>query len=1052
MRFPQIAVAFLLVVVLTAFPLLAQSPNGTINGLVLDPSNRTIAGADILAINDVTGVKYSSRTNGEGIYVVPNLPPGPYRLQVSKVGFKTLIKPDIVLNVQDALSINFTLPVGAIFETLTVEGGAPLVNTESAAVSTVIDRNFVESLPLNGRSFNTLLQLTPGVVIAPSSAAAPGQFSVAGQRTDANNFTVDGVSANFGVGLGPNLGQSGTGSTQAFSALGGTSSLVSVDALQEFRTETSSFAPEFGRSPGGQVILTTRSGTNTLHGGIFDYLRNTIMDANNWFNDAAIPPTAKAPEHHNDFGAFVGGPIRKDKTFFFLSYEGARLAQPQSTVIQVPSLFARSSAPAALLPFVNTYPQPNGSPASPTAYTAPFTGSYSNSATLDAGSVRIDHTLNDRFTFFGRYDYAPSQTVSRVSILSNLQTIDVNTQTLTLGVNMLFSPRLANSIRGNYSTQRSNLSYGLDSFGGAVPIGASSLLATLPSGQNLAYFQDFDTGFYQLGSGGRNSTRQLNFTDDLILATGTHQLKFGGDYRALFLDVTPYQNEPLYLVFSTQGFLSTGSTDFFFTQTNFPSQFVTHALSIYGQDSWKMTPRLTLTYGVRWELSPPPSPRGSTSLTAWQNVNNPPEIGIAPKGTPLWATTYDNFAPRVGLAYALNAKGDYILRAGAGIFYDVGTGRSADLSFSFPNSFAIQAPNASLPIANLTPYLPPVSLDPPYGSVITAFSPNLKLPRSYQWNIALEKSFGGKQVVSATYVGQAGRRLLRQQVLPVPNTNFLEPFELTLNDALSNYHALQVQYRRPLASGLQVLLNYTWSHSFDNASDDVALALANSVISGASDYSSSGFDVRQSFSGAINYNIPAAAKRGLLGRVTRNWSLDTVIVARTGFPFNALVAAPSALGGVGYTRPDLVSGQPIYLYGAQCVQAFGPTSQGGNGVLMSGQSCPGGKGLNPNAFLIPTSARQGTEGRNDIAGFGLTQVDLSIGRKFALTERISLQFRADAFNVVNHPNFANPFPQIDAGPANLLSRQMLNQGLGGLNPLFQEGGPRSLQLSLKMTF
>jgi hypothetical protein len=1051
MRFPRVPflVVGLLLLVLRA---LGQSPNGNINGLVLDPSSQLIVGAEVIAVNDLTGVQYPTKTNSEGVYVLPNLPPGPYRIQVSKVGFKTIIKPDITLNVQDALSINFTLPIGAVLETVTITGGAPLVNTENAAVSTVIDRNFVENLPLNGRSFNTLLQLTPGVVIAPSSAGSPGQFSIAGQRTDANNFTVDGVSANFGVGLGPNLGQSGTGSAQAFSALGGTSSLVSVDALQEFRTETSSFAPEFGRSPGGQVILTTRSGTNVFHGGVFDYLRNTVMDANNWFNDAAIPQTPKAPEHHNDFGGFLGGPIWKNKAFFFLSYEGARLAQPQSMVIQVPSEFARSSASAALLPFLDTYPQPNGQPSSPTSYTAPFTGSYSNSSTLDAGSARIDYTLSNRFTLFGRYDYAPSQTVSRVSILSNLQTTAVNTQTLTLGLNMLFSSRLANSVRGNYSVQRSDLSYKLDSFGGAVPISSSLLLPGFSPADNLSYFQDFDTGYYLLGSGGRNSTKQLNFTDDVILSTGTHQLKFGGDYRALFLNVNPYQNEPLYLVLSTQGFLTSGSTDFFFTQTNFPSEFLTQAFSTYAQDTWKVTPRLTMTYGIRWELNPAPSARGKTSLAAWENVTNPPDISIAPPGTPLWATTYSNFAPRVGVAYALTAKGDYILRAGAGIFYDIGNSHSADLSFSFPNSFAIVAPNTSLPVANLTPFLPPISLEPPYGSVITAFSPDLRLPRSYQWNVALEKSFGTKQVISATYVGQAGRRLLRQEVLTAPNNNFLYPFELTLSNSFSNYEALEMQYRRPLASGLQALLNYTWSHSLDNASDDIALALSNTIISGARDYSSSGFDVRHSFSGAISYELPAVAKSGPIARATRNWSLDTVIVARTGFPYNALIATPTALGGVGYTRPDLVPGQPLYVYGAQCAQVFGPTAQGGNGVLMAGQVCPGGKGLNPNAFSIPASARQGTEGRNDIPGFDLVQVDLSLARKFGITERINLQFRADAFNVLNHPNFANPFPQVDAGPANLLSRQMLNQGLGGLNPLFQEGGPRSLQLSLKLTF
>jgi hypothetical protein len=227
----------------------AQSPNGTVSGIVLDPSGGVIVGADVLVINDGTGVQYAGKANNEGFYVVPNIPAGTYRIQVSNSGFKTIIKPDIVIHVLDAVAINFTLPIGASSEIVTVEGGAPLINTQDAAVSTVIDRDFVESLPLNGRSFNTLLQLTPGVVIAPTSTYSPGQFSIAGQRTSANSFLVDGVSANFGVPPQTSVGISG-GAAQAFSALGGTSSLVSVEALQEFRVETSSFAPEFGRSPG----------------------------------------------------------------------------------------------------------------------------------------------------------------------------------------------------------------------------------------------------------------------------------------------------------------------------------------------------------------------------------------------------------------------------------------------------------------------------------------------------------------------------------------------------------------------------------------------------------------------------------------------------------------------------------------------------------------------------------------------------------------------------------------------------------------------------------
>src|SRR5579859_5640699 len=443
-----------------AYSSAAQSPTGTISGIVTDPTGATIPSAEVIVVNDATRVQVSGKTNGEGIYVVPNLPPGNYRVQVSKIGFKTIIKQDIVVNVQDALAINFALPLGAMSEVVTVTGGAPLVNAESGSVSTVIDRQFVENLPLNGRSFNTLLQLTPGVVIAPSNANNPGQFSVAGQRTSANYFSVDGVSANFGVGL--SLSGNGTGAGQAFSVLGGTSSLVSVEALQEFRVETSSFAPEFGHAPGGQVLLTTRSGTNSLHGGIYEYFRNDVMDANDWFgNQARI---TKAAERHNDFGGFLGGPIFKDKTFFFFSYEGARLELPQTEVTEVPSEFARTTAATQLAPYLNAFPVPNDRTITPGVYTSQFTGDFSNSATLNATSIRFDHRINSYSSIFGRYNYAPSETVQRPAggtassaVLSNLSPASENTQTLTLGFDMAASSRVANALRANYSTQNASL-------------------------------------------------------------------------------------------------------------------------------------------------------------------------------------------------------------------------------------------------------------------------------------------------------------------------------------------------------------------------------------------------------------------------------------------------------------------------------------------------------------------------------------------------------------------------------------------------------------------
>ena len=1028
MRFPRCIIVFFVVVAL-ALPLAGQSPNGSISGIVLDTSNRAIAEADILAVNDLTGVTSSGKTNAEGIYVLRNLRPGPYRLQVGKTGFKTLIKPDIILNIQDALFINFTLPVGAALELVTVHGGAPLVNTESASVSTVVDRNFVESLPLNGRSFNTLLELTPGVTIAPTNASSPGQYSIAGQRTDANNFTIDGVSANFGVQANATgfPGQSGTGTAQAFSALGGTSTLVSVEALQEFRVETSSFAPEFGKTPGGQVVLTTRGGTNDFHGGVYEYFRNDALDANDWFaNNAGLP---RPPEKHNDFGGFLGGPLHKDKAFFFLSYEGARLRLPRTQAIQVPSPYARSIANSAIAPFLNAYPEPMDTSIVPGVYTTPFTGDFSNTATLNAVSLRIDHRISSGLSYFARYDYAPSNFDQRLNSLSTSQKTVSDVQTATVGLNTLIKPTLLNEIRWNFSTQNSKTLSSLDSFGGAVPPSANLLLGPFSPSENAGGFYSFDVGFYSQGPIARDRTRQFELADDLSFTSGTHQLKFGGDYRAILLDHNAFQHSITYETPDVQTLLTTGAVSIVSVTAN-PANLLTQSFSVYAQDLWKPKPRIAVTYGIRWELAPAPSARDMTKLASWANLGTPQNISLAPFGTPLWKTTYSNFAPRVGIAYRLTERGDFVVRAGAGIFYDLGVGASANVAGYFPNSASQIYNGVSLPVNDLSPYIPAISLNPPY-STAWAFDSNLRLPRSYEWNLAIEKSFAAKQSISATYVGQSGKRLLRQEALWMPNVNFAGDFLLTGNNANSSYQALQLQYRHPLSDRFQAVLGYTWAHSLDNASNDVVAGLSNAVISGTSDYASSDFDVRHSVSGAVTFQVPQAKGTGLHWLLSE-WTIDTIVVARSGFPFNANVFGVSPdPGGYALTRPDRISGQSSWV---------------------SSPGAPGGKMLNANAFVVPPTVRQGTEGRNDIAGFGLTQVDVSLGRKFQLTDRLNLQFRADAFNVLNHPNFTNPFAYIQFGPTYLAATEMLNQGLGGLNPLFQQGGPRSLQLSLRLAF
>src|SRR5215472_1935954 len=357
----------------------AQSTNASLSGLVIDASKARIAGAMIAAISSATNIRDETTTNATGEYYLPSLLPGTYRIEAEKTGFKKLVRLDVTLHVQDTVKIDFEMAIGSASETIRVEGGAPLLNTSDATVSTLIETRFIENMPLNGRSFSALINLTPGVVLVNSNFFEEGQFSVNGQRPDANYFTVDGVSANLGTPVS-SFGQGGTGQLPATNAFGGFSNLASLDALQEFRIQTSTFAPEFGRTPGAQVSVVTKSGTNTLHGTAFEYVRNDIFDANDWFaNHSGLPQ----PElRQNDFGGVLGGPIIKDKLFFFGSYEGVRVRQPQVANTYVPDLASRQNAPTAVQPLLNAFPLPTGSELG--NGTAAFLAGYSDPASLDS--------------------------------------------------------------------------------------------------------------------------------------------------------------------------------------------------------------------------------------------------------------------------------------------------------------------------------------------------------------------------------------------------------------------------------------------------------------------------------------------------------------------------------------------------------------------------------------------------------------------------------------------------------------------------------------------
>jgi hypothetical protein len=1050
------ALAFIgaLAIVLCSPILRSQSTNASITGRVTDPSKALIVGANVAAVSSGTSFRYEAVTNASGEYYLTNLPPGSYRLEIEKTGFKKLIKPDVTLHVQDALEINFEMTLGPASQSVTVEAGAPLVNTESGTVSTVIDRTFVDNLPLNGRSFQTLIMLTPGVVVTATAFDDQGQFSVNGQRADGNYFTVDGVSANFGVTGYTPLVQAAGGALPALSVNGGTNSLVSVDAMQEFRIQTSSFAPEFGRTPGGQISIATRAGTNDFHGTLFEYFRNDVLDANDWFNGYTNnPPLPKAEERQNDFGGVFGGPIIKDKTFFFFSYEGLRLRQPATQETVVPDNASRQQAPTAMQPFLNAYPIQNGPELG--LGLAKFNASYSDPSSLDATSIRIDQAIGSRVNLFARYNYSPSDLTQRgpflstARVLSMRESVSSTVQTGTLGLSQMITRRISNEFRANYSNDRVGTTYALDNFGGAEPL---SDALVFPSGyssrEGLFQFILIGSGTYYQGKQGTDEQRQINLVDNFFVVRGSHQMKIGVDYRWLSPFSSPYTYSQLAEFLGVTcssppcpGYAQSGTSAVAAVFAYQSDSLISTNLSLYGQDTWRITPRLTVTYGLRWDLNTPLKGKNLANQPfTVTGLDNPPTIALAPRGTPLYKTTYDNVAPRFGVAYLLTDKPAWatVLRGGFGIFYDLGYGSLGGASYSFPFEGLKVIPGASLPLSptNATP--PQLATSAPVTGTMVVAEPHLELPRTYEWNATLEQSLGSSQLLSLTYVGAAGRDLLRVTPLLNPNPDF--PFlDVISNTTSSNYQALQIKLERRLFKGLQALASYTLSHSIDDASTDAYATYLNTpsfIASPSIDRGNSDFDIRHAFTAGVTYNLPSPESNKIAHATLGGWSVDGFIFARTAPPVDVVSGLVFADGIDLYPRPDVVPGVPLVLYQSQY---------------------PGGKAFNPAAFTPPPTGQQGDFGRNVLRGFGAWQADVAFQRQFQLTEKVGLHFRGEFFNLFNHPNFGPPDNNLTDALFGL-STQTLASSLGsggangGFNPLYQIGGPRSIQLALKLVF
>jgi hypothetical protein len=1044
----------------------AQSPAATLGGTVLDESGAVVPSVEITVLNLSTAVQRHSMTSGEGAFVIPLLPPGRYTLTAQRDGFATLEVRNIVLNVGDRQALRINLKVGEVGESVTIVDALSSGVERSAAssVSTVVNRRFVENLPLNGRSFQSLFELSPGAVLTRASFNEQGQFSVNGQRANANYFTVDGVSANVGVSAGASPGQAAAGGLPALTVLGGANNLVSLDALEEFRLLTSSYAPEFGRTPGAQVAIATRSGTNEMHGSAFEFFRDDALDANDWFANSR--GLRRPSIRQNDFGATLGGHLARNRAFFFISYEGMRLRQPQVSLTEVPSLAARAAAAADVRPLLKAFPVPNGADIGNGF--AEFAASYSDPSRFDAMSARLDLIATEWLTLFARYSNAPSRTSQRGGVGSpgqsgqSLNTVgrtSLDTEALTLGATAALGGRVTGDLRFNRSRARGETELALDDFGGAAPPSSSLLFPPFArpetSGFQVTLRGGLNAGF-GTGKNVNNFQRQLNLVGNLsVVAAGGHELKLGFDYRRLAPVYGPlnYAQTVVFGDGATNGVIAAATTGRAFqvkvTADAGPRLPLFTNFSLYAQDAARITSRLTIVYGLRWELNPPPTERNGNHPAALLGTGGPGDgvimgtsatgqpLALAPRGTPLWRTTYHNFAPRAGAAYLLSRKMGTTLRGGLGIFYDLGTGQAAQAFGSvFPYAREKLLSNVPFPLDPSTAEPPPLNLDPPFGTIY-AFAPRLRLPYTLQWSAGVEQSLGARQSLSVSYVGAAGRRLLRQTALLRPNANFTL-IRLTSNSSTSDYHSLQAVYVRRLSKGLQAHASYTWSHAIDDDSDDSSNGLLfTGSLDPRAERGASTFDVRHSLTGAVSFDLPRPGQGSRTAALLlRDWSLDAIFRARTATPVNVLETTGIFIGDLFEARrPDLIGGVPIYL---------------------DDPRAPGGRRFNPSAFR-PVTGRQGTLGRNALRGFRLSQLDLAVRRQFTLSEHTRLQLRAEVFNVFNHPNFGDPVGDLGSRLFGLstqtLARSLGTGGVnGGLSPLYQVGGPRSVQLAVRLGF
>ncbi|MBM3783554.1 MAG: hypothetical protein FJW30_04295 [Acidobacteria bacterium] len=1059
--------------ILISLSLSAQTAQ--IGGRILDPSAAAVPGAAVTLRNPATGLERTAESNPAGLYLFPQLAPGSYDLSVKRSGFKPVTQTGVALAIDQRATLDITLQVGALSEQVEVRAAVSRLNTVEASQGQVIDNQRIVEMPLNGRNYIDLALMSGGAVqSAPGSRI--GGFSAGGQRVSQNNYVMDGIDNN----------------SVELAAAGRRAEMVqpSIDAIQEFKVQTNAYAAEFGRGMGGVVNLTIKSGTNSLHGTAFEFLRNEKLDAKNFFDPVSRP---KPPFKRNQYGFSIGGPVLfpklyngKNKTFFFGDYEGTRIRETSTIVSNLPTQRMRTgdfgeladarnvriTDPANSQPFPNSvipaarqdrvarqlmqlYPATQNS-----NLAANYTFLSPRIQDVDKWDVRIDQNVGSKINAFWRlskHDTNLPDTPSLPAPAFGGGNLDFLTEGYNTGAgfNYIVTPSIIFSLRGGWNFalfKRNNPRSALGNFFNeqfGIP-GATERVDGGFSQMNV-------TGYRALGIGGFNpvdrDSQNRQLTGDLSWVRGRHTWKFGAGFIRSQNPILNIRNVLGNYTFDAR-FTRDGAADFLLGmasgwnwQSAINVQMRTYNASFYAQDDWKVSNRLTMNFGLRYELSPPWIERyDKMGIFDVDTDRNAPRIVLAKSGgsrydRALISTDKNNFMPRLGFAFKATDK--MVIRSGYGMFfaYMENMGDSEHLIGNPPFAFGVTLAGSNVAPAVMLQQGPAAGatvLERATGLQFSSFERNPKLSVAHQWNFDIQREFGQDWLFEAGYSGSRGLHLVRQleanfspagpgavnnkriySRITLPGSNIVaSPLGNTFShrfDGNNIYHAMIAKVEKRFSNGFTVLSSYTWSK---NIGDTCGTAVQGNV--GGCGYQNmfnlraergiDNQDIPHRFVSSVLYELPWLARNPVLG----GWTVGSILTAASNVPFSPTVQGnPANSAGVAVVnRPNVV------------------------GAAYSGERTVQ-RDFNVSAFVPNAQFQYGNAGRNILRQRSHFNWDFSTHKNFQLAESLRLQFRFEAFSFSNTPRFG--------APGNVV-------GTANFGVITSAATPRNLQFALKLVW